>query len=175
LKRYQTDPDVSFQTETEMESIQSDYQATSTSLGRHLAQIIRSESWAYQVPVKAVKTSDLLFSVAHNRFVVVFGMILVRQSPGTARKMLFVTLEDEKGTIPVVIQPKVYAKYVDIIDGQSFMCVLGKLQKNGANFSVLASQVFAPMAKKADIIPVDSEKKYQRLNDGDFRKIRNYM
>ena len=174
-KRYQTDPDVNFQSETEMESIQSDYQATNTSLGRHLAQIIRHESWVYQVPVKAVQTSDLLFSVAHNRFVVVFGMILVRQSPGTARKMLFVTLEDEKGTIPVVIQPKVYAKYVDIIDGQSFMCVLGKLQKNGANFSVLASQIFAPMAKKADIISVDSEKKYQRLNDGDYRKIRNYM
>ena len=78
-------------------------------------------------------------------------MILVRQSPGTAQKMLFVTLEDENGTIPVVIQPKVYAKYVDLIDGQSFMCVLGKLQKNGTNFSVLASQIFAPLAKKAEI------------------------
>ena len=90
-------------------------------------------------------------------------------------KMLFVTLEDEKGTIPVVIQPSVYAKYVDIIDGQSFMCVLGKLQKNGENFSVLAAQVFAPLPKKAEILSVNSDKKIQRLNDGDFRKIRNYM
>ena len=175
LKRYQEDPVVNFKIETETESIQSDYQATSTSLGRHLAEIIRTESWVYQVPAKEVKTSDLLSSVAHNRFVVVFGMILVRQSPGTARKMLFVTLEDEKGTIPVVIQPSVYAKYVDIIDGQSFMCVLGKLQKNGENFSVLAAQVFAPLPKKAEILSVNSDKKIQRLNDGDFRKIRNYM
>ncbi|MBU1082765.1 MAG: hypothetical protein KKB59_20010, partial [Spirochaetes bacterium] len=175
MPRIQNDPAVAFAPESEMASVESDYRAMRTSLGRHMAELVKEQAWVYQVPVGQVIDSAQLASVSPNRFVVVFGLVQVRQSPGTANKMLFVTLEDEKGTIPVVIRPKVYAKYAGIIDQQSFLCLLGRLQANGDRFSVLASQVFAPLPKKATVIPVEQEKNVERITAGDYLKARNYM
>ncbi len=166
---------VAFSTENEIEAVESDYRATGTSLGRHLSQLIREQAWVYQVPVEQIVTSNRLLENQPGRFILVFGMIQVRQSPGTARKMLFVTLEDEYGTIPIVIRPRIYAQYNHLIDGQAFLCVLGKLQVENNAVSLLVSQVFSPLLKKADVIHVEKKKRYQQITSGDYRKIRNYM
>ncbi|MBU3914989.1 error-prone DNA polymerase, partial [bacterium] len=166
---------VDFPYETEIEAIEADYRATGTSLGRHLTKLIREQAWVYYIPVDQIITSNRLSEITPNRFITVFGMILVRQSPGTAKKMLFVTLEDEHGTLSLVIRPHIYAMYAHIIEHQSFLCALGKLQITGNTYSILVSQVFNPVVKKADIIPVERRKMYEEINAGDFRKIRNYM
>ncbi|MCP4754125.1 MAG: DNA polymerase III subunit alpha [Proteobacteria bacterium] len=166
---------VSFEAETEMEALEADYASTRTSLGRHFTQLIREQAWVYPVPLEQIVTSDRIPETPSNRTIAVFGMILVRQSPGTAKKMLFITLEDEHGTVQIVIRPHVYARYSRIIETQTFLCVLGKLQKNGGATSVLATQIFHPVVKKADVIPMERRKKYERINTGDYKKVRNYM
>ncbi|MBU2515087.1 error-prone DNA polymerase [bacterium] len=166
---------VAFPIENEIEAVESDYRATGTSLGRHLTQLIREQAWVYQIPVEEIVTSNRLLENQPGRFIAVFGMIQVRQSPGTARKMLFVTLEDEYGTIPIVIRPRIYAQYNHLIEGQAFLCVLGKLQVDNNAVSLLVSQVFSPLLKKADVIQVEKKIRYQQITSGDHRKIRNYM
>jgi len=166
---------VGFAVETEMETVEADYRATRTSLGRHFARLVKEQAWAYPVPVDKIVTSDQLGGVGINRSIVVFGMTLVRQSPGTAKKMLFITLEDEYGTIQIVIRPHIYIRYGHIIEGQTFLCVLGKLQKEEDAYSLLVSQIFDPVIKKADVIPLQRSQKYHQLNSGEYRKIRNYL
>ena len=169
------EPSVAFPAETEIESVEADYRATGLSLGRHLSRLIRDLAWVYPIPSDQIVLSSQIPQAQPDRFIPVFGMIQVRQSPGTARKMLFVTLEDEHGTIPLVIRPHIYARYSHLIEGQSFLCVLGRLQKDGSAFSLVVSQVFAPQLKKADIIQVRKRLRYEQINSGDYRKIRNYM
>ncbi len=166
---------VAFSVESEIETVEADYRATGTSIGRHLARLIREQAWVYQIPVEEIVTSNHLEHISDGKFISVFGMVQVRQSPGTARKMLFVTLEDEYGTIPLVIRPHIYKRYSHLVEGQSFLCVLGRLQVDGNARSLMVSQVFGPIFKKADIIPVEKRVRYEQINSGDFRKIRNYM
>ena len=47
-------------------------------------------------------------------------MVLVKQSPGTARGMVFVTLEDETGFINLAFTPQVYARFYRAVDQQAF-------------------------------------------------------
>lgn len=169
------DEPVAFPLESEIETVEADYRATGTSMGRHLAQLIREQAWIYPIPVEQVVPSNRLMEREPDRFIPVFGMVQVRQSPGTARKMLFVTLEDEFGTIPLVIRPTIYKRYGHLIEGQSFLCVYGKLQVDGNACSLLVSQVFSPAIRRADILTVQKQKRYEQINEGDFRKIRNYM
>ncbi|MCP4751585.1 MAG: DNA polymerase III subunit alpha [Proteobacteria bacterium] len=170
-----TEETVEFESETEMETVEADYRATKTSLGRHFTRIIKEQAWVYPIPVKQVATSDQLPAIRANKFIGVFGMVLVRQSPGTARKMLFITLEDEYGTVQTVIRPHIYARYNRIIEHQAFLCVYGKLQKQGDAYSLLVSQVFNPVVRKADVIPLERKEKYRRISTGEPTKIRNYM
>jgi len=158
-----------------METVEADYRATGTSLGRHFARLIKEQAWVYPVPTDQIVTSAGISRVDAGRTISVFGMVLVRQSPGTAKKMLFVTLEDEYGTVQVVIRPHVYARYSQVIEEQRFLCLTGKLQRQDGAVSVLVSQVFSPELKKAAVITLEQNEKYQRLNKNEYTRIRNYM
>lgn len=166
---------IEFPSENEIETIEADYRATGVSLGRHLTRLIKEQAWVYQIPLEQVVTSKRLPEATPDRFICVFGMIQVRQSPGTARKMLFVTLEDEYGTMQLVIRPHIYKRYADLIEQQTFMCAYGKFQVIENAYSLLVSQVFSPILKKADVIPVKKRRRYEQIVSGDYRKIRNYM
>jgi len=166
---------VPFPEETEMETVEADYRSTGTSLGRHFCLLIKEQAWVYPVPVEQVLSSVKISQVQSGATVFVFGMVLVRQSPGTAKKMLFITLEDEVGTVQVVVQPQIYSRYCRVIDDQRFLCVTGKLQKQAGAISVLVSQVFSPEPRQATVIPLEQKEDYDRLNDGEYTRIRNYM
>ena len=169
------DERVFFPQETEMETVEADYRATGTSLGRHFTRLIKEQAWVYPVPVRQIVTSAGIDRVRADSTINVFGMVLVRQSPGTAKKMLFVTLEDEYGTVQVVIRPHIYVRYCQVIDEQRFLCITGKLQRQDGAVSVLVSRVYSPELKKAAIIPLERTEKYDRLNENEYTRIRNYM
>lgn len=70
------------------------------------------------------------------------GLITVRQRPGTAKGILFMTLEDETGAANVVVWEKLFDKYrKEIIQSRLFM-VEGKLQIEGEVIHVVAKRCF---------------------------------
>ncbi len=69
-------------------------------------------------------------------------MVLIKQSPGSAKGMVFVTLEDETGYINLAFTPQVYARHYRLVDQQPFLCVVGKLQRQNESHSVLVKRVF---------------------------------
>ncbi|MEX6722982.1 error-prone DNA polymerase [Parapedomonas caeni] len=59
----------------------------------------------------------------------VAGLVLVRQRPGTASGVVFMTIEDETGICNVVVWPKVMEKYRAIVMGSRLVRVRGRIQR----------------------------------------------
>ena len=143
-----------FPEETKKESLQQDFSGTQTSLYAHPAEFIRDESWCYDIPKSKLKRSAELEDLIPNQIVNVFGMILIQQRPPSAKGMLFITLEDEAGFINLALTPETVERVGAKITGQSFLCVSGKLQRQGASHSILVKDVMVPKISKADVIPM---------------------
>lgn len=166
---------VAFAAEDEIEAVRADYRATGLSLGRHLAELIRSEAWVYPLPAEEITPTAQLEQVPSGRMVTIFGQVLVKQSPGTAKKMLFVTLEDEGGTVQTTITPQIYAQYAPVIEGQRFLCLQGLWQDQYGSKGLLVKQVFAPEAPKAAVISLEKRRRFKRLGQAPKKKVRAYM
>ena len=161
------DDGIEWQKENELESIRKDFRAFKTSLKQHPAAVIRDTQWPYTVPVKKLVLSNQLEQLAPDSDVFAFGMVLVKQSPGSAKGMVFVTLEDEAGFINLALTPQVYSRYYRLVDQQPFLCVVGKLQRVNESHSLLVKRVFdyrsgaslLPLRQKAskDIVEVPAE------------------
>ncbi len=138
------DDGIDWRKETRLESIQKDFRAFRTSLKKHPAAVIRQEQWPYPVAVeKFIPASELIEQPA-DADVFAFGMVLVKQSPGTAKGMVFVTLEDETGFINLAFTPQVYTRFYRQVDQQPFLCIVGKLQRVNESHSILVKRVFDP-------------------------------
>ncbi|WP_374307758.1 error-prone DNA polymerase [Dongia sp.] len=63
--------------------------------------------------------------------VFVAGLVLVRQQPGTASGVIFMTLEDEHGIANLVVWPRVFAQYRPIVMGAGLVGCTGRVQTEG--------------------------------------------
>jgi error-prone DNA polymerase len=157
-----------FKEETPEERIQSDFHSFSTSTYDHPARYLREEGWCYPVDRKHLKLANQLNSLIPNQKIHVFGMIVIKQRPPSAKGMMFYTLEDETGFINLAFTPQCIDSHAAILQGQSFLCIYGKLQKQGAGHSILVDKVYLPNVRKADVIPMP-----QPLQDMDYGSLQH--
>ncbi|SNS24366.1 OB-fold nucleic acid binding domain-containing protein [Tropicimonas sediminicola] len=73
--------------------------------------------------------------------VTVAGLVLVRQRPGTAKGVIFLTLEDETGTCNVVVWAKLYERYRRAVIAGRLLRVTGRLQREQTVVHVVAEQI----------------------------------
>ena len=59
------------------------------------------------------------------------GLVLVRQMPGSAKGVMFITLEDETGIANLVIWPKVFEQHRRVVLSASLLAVHGRIQREG--------------------------------------------
>ena len=71
----------------------------------------------------------------------VAGLVLVRQQPGTAKGVIFITLEDETGIINVVVWPKVFEKNRRTVMSAQFLEVRGRIERDGLVIHVIAAEL----------------------------------
>jgi error-prone DNA polymerase len=72
------------------------------------------------------------------------GMVICRQRPGTARGVVFLTLEDESGFVNVVVWSQVFEKNALLIKALNFLGVSGRLQKEDDVVHVVADSFWDP-------------------------------
>jgi error-prone DNA polymerase len=108
------------------------------------------------MPVGKLIKAEQLEKLPADRDVFVFGMLLVKQSPGSAKGMVFITLEDESGFINLVFSPDVYARFYTLVERQAFLCVVGKLQKANNYHSILVKRVFEQQPYR-DVVAIRRE------------------
>jgi single-strand DNA-binding protein len=82
-----------------------------------------------------------LVEVANGARVAVAGLVLVRQRPGTARGVIFVTLEDETGIANVVIWAKVFERFRRQVMSGRLLRVTGRLQRDSGVTHVVAETI----------------------------------
>ena len=69
------------------------------------------------------------------------GLVLVRQMPGSAKGVMFITIEDETGIANLVIWPKLYEKQRRVILSARMMAVHGRIQREGEVVHLVAHRV----------------------------------
>ncbi len=84
----------------EGEEIVFDYAATGLTLRRHPMALLRERMAGWRI-----QGAQALQAVPHGRRVRACGIVTVRQRPGSAKGTMFVTLEDETGTVNVIVWP----------------------------------------------------------------------
>ena len=76
------------------------------------------------------------------RFLKTAGVVLVRQMPGSAKGVMFITVEDESGVANLVIWPTLYEKQRRIILTASMLGIDGRIQREGEVVHLIAYKLF---------------------------------
>src|SRR5690606_21269312 len=70
------------------------------------------------------------------------GLVLVRQKPGSAKGVMFITIEDETGVANLVVWPDIYEKHRRVILGSSMIAAQGCVQREGDVVHLVAAKLF---------------------------------
>jgi error-prone DNA polymerase len=113
-----------------------DYRRLSLSLKAHPTSFMRA-----RLAARGVTRSDALAHVRSGERATVAGLVLVRQRPGTAKGVIFMTLEDEAGVANVIVWPKAFERLRAIVLGARFVAVTGKLQNEQGVIHIIADRM----------------------------------
>jgi error-prone DNA polymerase len=84
-----------------------------------------------RLPADAVTSRDLEL-LEHGRRVLAGGLVVARQRPGTANGIVFVLLEDEFGTINLIVPAQIYERHRLTVRTEPLMLVEGRLERFAA-------------------------------------------
>ena len=111
---------------TQIENIEADFLSTGMTVDVHPMALVRD------VLIRRKQhSSEDLRSAEPREIVTVSGAVICRQRPGTAKGVLFISLEDEFGVANIIVMPDVYARFRRQITESSYMSVKGVVEKNG--------------------------------------------
>jgi error-prone DNA polymerase len=122
---------------TTAEHVVHDYATTSLSLKAHPVSFVREK-----LKLLHILSAEELKTAKEGMLVKVAGLVLVRQRPGTAGGVCFITLEDETGFSNLVIFQNLFEKYRKEILGARLLMVEGKLQREGDVIHVVTRRCF---------------------------------
>ncbi|MFC3079264.1 error-prone DNA polymerase [Phenylobacterium terrae] len=112
-----------------------DYRTLSLSLKAHPVTFFRE-----QLAKAGAVPCSRLTELTNGRRVAVGGLVLIRQRPGTAKGVTFLTLEDETGPANIVVWKDVFERHRKLVMTSSFIIVRGKLQREGEVIHLVADQ-----------------------------------
>ncbi len=112
-----------------------DYAATGLSLKAHPVSFARPALNAIGVTPAGHLADEKL--CPHGRRLSVAGLVLVRQRPGTASGILFITLEDETGIANLVVRPNIYEQHRAALRHSIGIIAHGKVERQGQVVHIL--------------------------------------
>ncbi|XDA99842.1 error-prone DNA polymerase [Sulfitobacter sp. LCG007] len=127
------EPEVRLPAMPRAEQVVADYQTLRLSLKAHPMAFYR-RSLARQ----GFSATSRLARMRHGQKVSLAGLVLVRQRPGSARGVCFITLEDEEGVANLVIWPRMFETFRPVIMSARLMEVHGRLQTDGRVIHIVA-------------------------------------
>ncbi|MGA2003514.1 MAG: error-prone DNA polymerase [Terriglobales bacterium] len=129
------------------ERLIADYHGTGLTTGRH--------PMAYRRPAlraRGVKSAIEIKNLPHGQEATTAGCVITRQRPGTAKGIIFMTLEDETGTSRVIISPDFYDRNRMVVLNERFVLVSGVVQ-NQDNIVHLKARSIQPLSISAAETP----------------------
>ncbi len=89
--------------------------------------------------------------------ITVAGLVILRQRPGTAKGVIFVTLEDETGVVNVIVWRKIYERFRRAVIAGRMLRVTGRLQRAHSVTHVLAEDIEDISAMLDTLVALDPE------------------
>jgi error-prone DNA polymerase len=119
-----------------------DYRSVGLSLRRHPVSFLRDE-----LKRERILPCAALAELRDGARATVAGVILVRQRPGSASGVLFVTIEDETGHANLIVWPSVFERQRRLVMSASMLGCRGKVQKEGEVIHIIAEHLtdFSPL------------------------------
>ncbi len=121
---------------TEGEDLTDDYAALGLTLGRHPVALLRD-----RLAKRGISSAARLTEVPHGRPARAAGLVICRQRPGTAAGTAFITLEDETGTVNVVVWRDIAERQRKEFLGARLLAVSGRVQREGAVVHLIARRL----------------------------------
>jgi error-prone DNA polymerase len=136
LRAEALEPDVPLAIMGEGAEVVEDYRSASLSLRAHPLAFLRDE-----LKARRMITCAELSRVRDGRYVELAGIVLVRQKPGSAKGVMFITLEDGTEVANLVIWTSIFEKNRRTVLGASMMGVRGQVQREGEVIHIVAQRL----------------------------------
>ena len=129
----EADEDVGLPALRPFEQLALDYGRVGLSIDDHPMKHLRAD-----LARRGVRRAVELGRVAHGSSVVVAGLVIGRQRPGTASGVTFFTLEDETGMVNLIVQARLFAESYAVARHAKLLLVEGRLERQGEVIHVMA-------------------------------------
>jgi error-prone DNA polymerase len=117
-------PPLALPTSSLSQEVVGDYETIRLSLKAHPVSFLRE-----RLARAGAAPARMIDQIPDGRRMAAAGVVLVRQRPGSAKGVVFLTLEDETGVVNVVVWPKVFERYRPLIMGGRMLLVRGRIQR----------------------------------------------
>ncbi|MDH4438962.1 MAG: error-prone DNA polymerase [Rhizobium sp.] len=133
----QVEPDVELRQMTEGHNVVEDYGHTGLTLRDHPIAFLRAD-----LAKRSIVPCEEAMTARDGRWLMTAGLVLVRQKPGSAKGVMFITIEDETGPANIVVWPNLFEKRRRVVLGASLMAINGRIQREGDVVHLVAQQLF---------------------------------
>ena len=130
------EPEVELARMTEGREVVEDYRSKGLTLRQHPLAFLRADLHERQI-----RSCGDLRLVRDGQRVTVAGLVLVRQMPGSAKGVMFMTIEDETDVANVIVWPSLFDKQRRLILSSSMIAVRGRYQREGGVTHLIAEHL----------------------------------
>jgi error-prone DNA polymerase len=128
-----------------VERVQADFSGLGLTTGKHPMCLVRP-----RLPVDVLPAGQLS-SLPDGVSVMTAGAVICRQRPGTAKGVVFITLEDETGLSNSIVYPDKFEECRLTITTEPFLQITGKVQRSGETLHIMAEKITA--LRTGDTLP----------------------
>ncbi|MBD9374551.1 error-prone DNA polymerase [Rhizobium sp. ARZ01] len=131
-----SEPQVALPAMSAGEQVINDYRYLTLSLKAHPVSFMRTD-----FSRQGILRCEQLETAPKDSRITVAGLVLVRQQPGSAKGVVFMTIEDETGIANIIIWKKTMEKYRRVVMGARLVRVRGRLQRESGVIHVVADHL----------------------------------
>ena len=130
------EPDVALPPMPLGEEVINDYRFLRLSLRAHPAQFLRAD-----LDARRALRNEALRGIANGTRVRISGLVTCRQRPGSAKGVVFMTIEDESAVANIIVWPRTFERVRPVVLGARYVLVTGRVQAEAGVIHVVADQL----------------------------------
>jgi len=118
------------------EEVVNDYRFLALSLRAHPASFLRAD-----LDRRGIVCNEALRTRHSGERITVSGLVTIRQRPGTASGVIFMTIEDETAVANIIVWPSTFERFRAVVLGARYISVTGELQQESGVIHVVAARL----------------------------------